>query len=132
MPLDFIGTDPGTLQARGATSHAQGASAEEQVKRLYERNGAVCIQQRWRGRAGEIDLIFRQGEDIVMVEVKSSKTHARAAESLRPRQMQRLCCAAEEFLGTQPRGSLTPMRLDVALVDGQGRIDILENALMMV
>lgn len=132
MPLDFFGTDLDTLQARGSLSHAQGASAEDQVKRAYERAGATCIEQRWRGRAGEIDLIFRHGDDIVMVEVKSSKTHARAAELLRPRQMQRLCRAAEEFLGTQPRGSLTPMRLDVALVDGQGRIDILENALMMV
>lgn len=130
MPLDFIGTD--ALQARGAVSYAKGASAEEQVKRAYERAGAVCIEQRWRGRAGEIDLIFLQDDEVIMVEVKSSKTHMRAAELLRPRQMQRLCVAAEEFLGTQPRGGLTPMRLDVALVDGQGRMDILENALMMV
>ena len=42
--------------------------------------------------------------------------------------MARLCQSAEEFLAGEPRGLLTEMRFDVALVDGQGRHMILENA----
>lgn len=117
-------------QTRGATSYAQGQAAESQVARRYVNRGLQLLHNRWRGKAGEIDLILRNGDEVICVEVKSSKTHAQAAQSLSKRQITRLMKAAEEFIGTQPLGSLTPMRMDVALVDGQGQIDILENALM--
>jgi putative endonuclease len=131
MPFDFT---PGPLEhtkvLRGKTAFLRGQAAEEQVSRVYQRHGARLLQTRWRGQAGEIDLIFQGLSGIICVEVKASATHAQAAQSLRPRQLHRLCLAAEEFLGTQPKGALTPMRFDVALVDGQGQIDILENAVM--
>ena len=126
----MTGRDGSARAARGAVGHAKGLSAEAQVRRRYEARGAVLLHERWRGQSGEIDLIFRMDDEIVFVEVKASRTHARAALRLRPAQARRLCLAAEEFLGTQPAGSLTPMRLDVALVDETGRIDIVENALM--
>ena len=37
--------------------------------------------------------------------------------------------SAEAALGFFPKGSLTPMRFDVALVDGHGQIDVISNAL---
>ncbi len=43
--------------------------------------------------------------------------------------MLRLHAAATEFLGQQPKGLRTPARFDVALVDGQGRVEVIENAL---
>jgi putative endonuclease len=42
--------------------------------------------------------------------------------------MARICTAASEYLAQEPLGQLTPVRFDVALVDGAGRIEILENA----
>lgn len=126
------GGAPGTVdprQARGAMGHARGLSAEDQVERDYVRRGARCLARRWRGTGGEIDLILELGADVIFVEVKASLSHARAAERVTPRQAARLIRTAEEFLGTRPRGLLTPMRIDVALVDGQGVIEIVENAL---
>jgi putative endonuclease len=52
-----------------------------------------------------------------------------AAESLSRAQIARIFCAATEFVAKAPRGSLTDMRFDVALVDEIGRIEVLENAL---
>lgn len=123
-------TPAAARHARGHMSQQRGLAAEAQVTRAYQGRGARLLHQRWRGSAGEIDLIFAQGTDIVCVEVKASRSHAQAAASLRPRQIARLLGAAEEFLSTQPRGSLTPMRFDAALVDGSGRIEILENVLI--
>jgi len=117
-------------RARGEMGHASGVAAEAQVEQSYLRRGARCLERRWRGAGGEIDLIFALAGDIVFVEVKASRTHARAAEHLGPRQAARLMASAEAYLGTLPGGTLTPMRIDVALVDGQGRIEIVENALM--
>ncbi|MCU4654408.1 YraN family protein [Roseibacterium sp. SDUM158016] len=114
---------------RGQRNYHAGVAAEEQVARFYERSGHRVRTRRWRGKAGEIDLVFEKAGEIVFVEVKASTTHARAAESLTARQVGRLLRSAEAYLGLLPAGSLTPMRFDVALVDRSGRLDIIPNAL---
>ena len=75
-----------------------------------------------------IDLILRDGAGLIFVEVKQARDFDRAAESLSARQMRRLYGAAEEYLGSQPAGSLTDVRFDVALVNGHGETRIIENA----
>ncbi|WP_318010676.1 YraN family protein [Celeribacter litoreus] len=100
------------------------------MAREYLAAGCKKLEQRWRGPGGEIDLIFARGGEVIFVEVKASRTHERAAESLSARQIARLCASAEAYIGAMPGGLNTPMRLDVALVDGAGVVEILENALM--
>ncbi len=111
----------------GLMSYHAGLAAEDQVARLYIRNGREIAARRWRGTGGEIDLIARNGAEVIFVEVKKSKTHAMAAEHLTPRQIARLYDTAAEFLGGEPRGQATDVRFDVALVDAMGRIDLREN-----
>jgi len=113
----------------GAVSYHAGLSAEDQVARHYERRGLPIAEHRWRGKGGEIDLIARDGEGFVFIEVKKSRDHARAAERLSRRQIQRLFDTAAEFLGQCRSGLNTVARFDVALVDAQGRIEIVEDAL---
>lgn len=117
-----------TRRIRGQQAHCAGMAAESSVVQLYERTGRIVAAQRWRGSAGEIDIVVRDGAEVIFIEVKQSATHALAAEHLTPRQMGRIYAAASEFLAGEPAGQLTPARFDVALVDGQGRIEILENA----
>jgi putative endonuclease len=114
---------------RGQTSHRSGAAAEDQVERGYVRAGHCLRNRRWRGAAGEIDLVLEKDGEIVFVEVKSSRTHAEAAGALRPGQIRRLLRSAEDYIGRLPGGLATPMRFDVALVDRCGRVDVIENAL---
>ncbi len=113
---------------RGRRAFHAGQAAEMRIAQDYERRGFAIARRRWRGRGGEIDLIVRDGTGLIFVEVKQSRSLARAAESLSARQMQRIYASAEEFLGTEPAGSLTDVRFDVALVDGQGDLQIIENA----
>ena len=112
----------------GARSYHAGFAAEDQVAQLYDRSGRAVCARRWRGSAGEIDLIARDGAEVIFIEVKQSKTHAMAAEHLTARQMARIYGAATEFLAGEPAGQLTEVRFDVALVDAVGRIEVLENA----
>ncbi|MBN9886971.1 YraN family protein [Salipiger abyssi] len=114
---------------RGSVGYHAGLSAEARIAQDYERRGYRVAQRRWRGQGGEIDLILHDGEGLIFVEVKKSRSFDRALERLSQRQIARLLSAAEEFAGTQPRGSLTEMRFDVALMDGQGMIRVIENAL---
>jgi len=114
---------------RGGRAYLAGCAAEESVAADYARRGLSVVARRWRGRGGELDLIARDGDGLVFIEVKKSRSFADAAARVSVRQMERLLAAASEFVAGEPRGQLTEMRFDVALVDGMGRIEILENAI---
>ncbi|MGV6850257.1 MAG: YraN family protein [Marinibacterium sp.] len=114
--------------ASGQRAYHAGLAAEDQIARHYEGRGLSVAHRRWRGQGGEIDLVARDGAALIFVEVKKARDFPCAALRLSGRQMQRLCSAAEEYLAGEPKGLLTEMRFDVALVDGQGRFEIVENA----
>lgn len=116
-------------QHRGRTAYLAGRAAENGVVRHYQSLGAVVVAKRWRGPAGEIDLILRHAGQLIFVEVKRSKTHERAAEYLRPTQMKRIAQSAEIYSMAQNNGVMPHFRIDVALVDGVGRVKVIENAL---
>jgi putative endonuclease len=113
----------------GARSYHAGLAAEELVASHYARRGHATAMRRWRGPGGEIDLIARNGEGVIFVEVKHASSHAQAAERLSRRQMDRIHASASAYLGRLPKGELTEARFDVALVDGVGRIEIIENVI---
>lgn len=87
------------------------------------------MAHRWRGKRGEIDLVMRDGDGLIFVEVKKSSTFERAATRISARQTHRVRGAVEEYLATAPNGALTDVRFDVALVNAHGNIHIIENAL---
>jgi len=119
---------PRQRRARGETAYHTGAAAEAIVARHYERAGHPVRDRRWRGLGGEIDLVTQDGEGLIFVEVKKARSFARAAERISRRQIERIFAAATEYVGCMPAGSLTDIRFDLALVDGVGRVEILENA----
>lgn len=112
---------------QGKRSHFAGALAEEAVARHYDRAGLPICARRWRGRHGEIDLIARNGAQVIVIEVKHSHSHDAALSHLRPAQVARIFHAAAEFVEDEPAAGLTDLRFDLALVDGQGQIVVHEN-----
>jgi len=114
---------------KGKTAYHAGIAAEDSVARSYIRQGYKLIAQRWRGRSGEIDLIVQQGDVFVFIEVKKSSSFAQAALRITPAQKARIFAAANEFVSKKPKGLLSEMRFDAALVDAAGQIKIIENAI---
>ncbi len=117
-----------TLRHRGETGYHAGQSAELCVARDYEQRGYTLAHLRWRGAAGEIDLVLRDDDGLVFVEVKKSRSFAQAALRVTPRQQARIFATAEEFLAQEPAGNLTNLRFDVALVNAHGAVEVIENA----
>ncbi|MBL9073919.1 YraN family protein [Tabrizicola sp.] len=129
MPFDFVSTPARrTRKARGLQNHLAGHAAEASVARLYEDLGIAICARNWRGITGEIDLVGRRGDEVIFVEVKQSRTHDMAASHISQAQIRRIFATVDEFLAGEPKGLLTDVRIDLALVDGRGRIEVLENA----
>ncbi|NPD14187.1 hypothetical protein HOY34_03115 [Xinfangfangia sp. D13-10-4-6] len=140
MPLDVLHEDFSpqryAREQRGLRNHLSGRAAEEAVARHYRAGGYRVLQQRWRGQAGEIDLIAAKGDDLVIVEVKSARSHDIAAGYFGPAQQRRLGKSAENYLFDVHLAGRDPMievdmRFDLALVDAMGRIDIVEAAFFL-
>lgn len=129
MPFDLVSDSVARVRAsRGKVNYHAGLAAEDAVARQYEDRGIVICARRWRGITGEIDLIGRLGDEVIFIEVKQSRTHDLAASHISPAQIARIFTTVDEFLAGEPKGLLTDVRIDLALVDGQGRIEVLENA----
>ncbi|WP_420585128.1 YraN family protein [Ruegeria sp.] len=113
---------------RSSVSYHAGQAAEQQVASEYERLGFLIEHRRWRGAGGEIDLIARNADGVVFIEVKKSSSFDLAAARINRRQMDRICASAAQFLEHEPAGQLTNTRFDAALVDASGAVQIIENA----
>lgn len=60
--------------------------------------GYQQIARKWRCPAGEIDLIMRDGAELVFVEVRTRRGNTSAAESIGPIKQRRLIGLAYSFL----------------------------------
>lgn len=114
----------------GSVGYHAGRVAEDIVANDYVRRNYGIAARRWRGQGGEIDLIVRDGDTVVFVEVKKSASFTKALTRLGRRQMDRICVSAGEFLATEPHGQLTDVRFDLAVVNGVGAVEVIENAFM--
>lgn len=123
------GTSKAQARNAGALAYQSGLAAEEQVLALYAETGATLLHRRWRGQAGEIDLILHSGEEVVFVEVKKSRRIDDALQRVTAQQERRIYATASEYLDHLPNGQLSQVRFDVAAVDGMGQIEIHENAI---
>ena len=114
--------------SKGSRAYHNGLAAEDIAARQYTALGGVEMARRWKTKHGEIDLVFRLGDMIIFVEVKARKTHEIAAGAITAKQQQRLVNCAHEYLA-EFADMNADCRFDLAMVDGQGRVEILENIL---
>jgi putative endonuclease len=110
-------------------SRVTGAAAEEAARAHLEAAGLALVARNYSCRYGEIDLIMREGETLVFVEVRS-RSHrgfGGAAASIDQRKQDRLKRTAEHYLQRQRR--MPPCRFDVVTLDGDTAIDWIINAI---
>jgi putative endonuclease len=93
-----------------------GLSAESRAAAYLVAKGYRILARRWKSPAGEIDIVARRRQLLVFVEVKARASLDDAAESVLPRQRQRIVAAAEAWLATYPDPKILDMRFDAILI----------------
>jgi len=96
----------------------EGARAESLAAEFLVTRGLAIVERNFRTRMGEIDLIARDREMLVFVEVRKRRTDAYggAAASITSAKQARLVAAAQFYLATLEREP--PCRFDAVLIDG--------------
>ena len=107
-----------------------GNAAEDQALQLLQQRGLALIARNWRCRAGELDLVLRDGDTVVVAEVRSraSSEFGAAAETVDARKQRKLVAAARLFLAGRPELADRPVRFDVVALDGPKKIEWLQGA----
>ncbi len=112
------------------TSVAAGAGAEDIACTHLENSGLSLVERNYRCPAGEIDLIMRDRDGLVFVEVRYRRHDAfgSAAESVSSAKQSRIVTTAAHYLQRQ-RGE-PPCRFDVVAIGGEAphRIEWIRDA----
>lgn len=116
----------------GERAHlAFGRRAEERVAALLRTQGAVVLDRNYRTPRGEIDLVVRDGEVIVFVEVRArrSEAHGTPAETVKAPKQASILRAARAWLSAHALEDAR-VRFDVVTLTGSdlGRISVIQDA----
>jgi putative endonuclease len=106
-----------------------GAEAEEAACAFLEASGLRIVERNFRARGGEIDLVAREGDVLVFVEVRFREGEEFGApeETVGPAKRRKIVSAAREYLGRIPWNSWKEARFDVIAVLGTGPDAVLRH-----
>lgn len=99
-----------------------GWRGEGVARRWLEQRGFAFLAERFRTRQGEIDLVMKDGDLIVFVEVKTrrSRTFGAPEESVNDRKLERLAQAGAAFL-QERKLDAHPVRFDLVVLEQRGK-----------
>ncbi len=107
-----------------ALSPLIGSEAERFARSFLEQQGLTFIMQNYRCRTGEIDLIMRDGDELVFVEVKyrSNSQHGSAIEFFHPSKKRKFESAVMHYMQDKEfNPSVVPHRIDLVGIEGNGQ-----------
>ena len=103
----------------------RGTSGERAAKKHLQKNGLKFLAANFRSARGEIDLIFRDGDCLAFVEVKtrSSEDWARPAAAVNAGRRRRLSQCALDYLRLlkNPEVKIRFDIVEILLADGEVR-----------
>lgn len=108
----------------------KGAAEEDLAQHYLHRQGLQTLTRNWRCPGGELDLILRDRDTLVIAEVRkrSRSDFGDAAASVDARKQSRIVRATRLYLAQHPQHADAPVRFDVIALDADNHITWLKAA----
>lgn len=106
----------------------RGISAEEQAQAYLVNNGLKLECKNFRTKWGELDLVMKDLDTLVIVEVRYRKNdlYGSALESITQSKQNKIIAATHHYLASHPyKGAL---RFDVVAINSSGTLNWIKNA----
>ena len=99
-----------------------GQAAENLACRYLQDQGLHLIERNYRCKRGEIDLVMRDADSVVFVEVRYRRNHrfGSGAESVNRYKQAKLTATALHYLQSNKAAAKSPARFDVISITLQG------------
>lgn len=106
---------------RAPDRRARGAAVESLARDHLRAAGLADVSANAGYRVGELDLVMRDGDTLVFVEVRYRRgdAYGGGAASVDGRKRRKLIIAAQLFLGAHPALAVLPCRFDVVDASGE-------------
>jgi putative endonuclease len=93
-----------------------GNAAEQDAAAFLKSKGLIILEKQYRNRFGEIDIIARDDDEFVMVEVKARKDHefGYPEESVTKSKLRKIAIVAEHYMESRPH---VEWRIDVIAIE---------------
>lgn len=106
-----------------------GTKEEALAAAFLKKQGYQIVEQNFRCRLGEIDIIARDGSVLVFLEVKYRKNdrYGNPAEAVTFRKQQKICKVADYYRMIHRISERQPCRFDVVAIQGEA-IRLIQNA----
>ena len=106
--------------------------SESDAARILKRQGYKIIEQNYRTRFGEIDIIAKENDTIVFVEVKArrGRNYGHAKWAITPKKQKKVSMVALHYLKATGQ-SQAKARFDVVTIHSENeapQIEIIKNA----
>ncbi len=108
---------------------AQGEKAEQKALQYLQGQGLAIVGQNYRCKQGEIDLIMRDADFLVFVEVRYRKNshYGSALETITQKKQSRIIAATQHYL-VNNKLSGQSVRFDVVAMTGDNQLNWVKNA----
>ncbi|CTQ69361.1 YraN family protein [Roseibium alexandrii] len=106
----------GQTTERRRKAHIRGLSAENFAAWYLRLTGWRILKQRYKTKAGEIDLIVKKRKTVAFIEVKARKSRQAALEAVSPASQKRIVRAAKIFVAEHPKAGFFTLRFDVMII----------------
>lgn len=131
MTADFTDTAMKTT-GTGLNRRKEGSFGEELAAEFLQKNGYLILERNYRFGRGEIDLIAKDGEELVFVEVKARRSisYGPPEDAITPAKERQILAVAEGYL-YEKKIDIQPCRFDVIAiryVKGKADIRHIKNA----
>jgi putative endonuclease len=95
-----------------------GPRGEDYARRRLEQQGWTFVTANWHCRSGELDLVMKDGTELVFVEVKTRRGDfsGRAEEGVSAHKARRLLSAGEWFVAEHPELEDLIWRIDLVAI----------------
>ena len=104
------------VRARRQRALRRGSRGEWLASLALMLKGYRIVERRYRTKLGEIDLIARRGDLVLIVEVKVRSTLVQAMEAIGRMSERRIAAAADLWLMRQPDHARLSLRFDMVAV----------------
>ena len=119
---------PLTKSPTKAAHLIQGEKAEEQAHNFLISQGLIPIARNYRCKLGELNLIMKDQQSLVIIEVRYRNTdrYGCATESITRAKQSRIIATTHCYLSSKKQD--TPLRFDVVAISGNGKLEWIKNA----
>lgn len=121
---------PSKMFGKAKASHLlKGDSAEQQALSYLLKQGLSLLCSNYRCRAGELDLVMKDGLALVVVEVRfrQSEQFGGALASITKQKQARIITATQHYVIINKLSNMA-IRFDVVAIAGDGTINWIKNA----